>query len=76
MYLTRIALDLNRRETLRALASPHVIHGAVESSVPPGESEKRERNLWRIDYLEPNCYLLVLSTVSYTHLTLPTNREV
>ncbi|MBS3872230.1 MAG: type I-E CRISPR-associated protein Cas6/Cse3/CasE [Firmicutes bacterium] len=61
MYLTRIALDLNRRETLRALASPHVIHGAVESSVPPGESEKRERNLWRIDYLEPNCYLLVLS---------------
>ena len=57
MYLTRVRLNEKRRSTMRALASPAMIHGAVESSFP---GEKRRR-LWRIDCLEGRWYLLVLS---------------
>ena len=34
MYLSRLELDLNKRETMRALASPARFHGAVESAFP------------------------------------------
>jgi CRISPR system Cascade subunit CasE len=44
-----------------ALASPHVLHGAVESSFPRRLNEKRERILWRVDYVPDTCNLLVLS---------------
>ena len=46
-----------RRETMRALSSPQLLHGAVEQSFD-GE---RQRNLWRIDWLGERCYLLLLS---------------
>lgn len=52
MYLSRIALDTGRRETARALYTPSLLHGAVESSFP-GE---RERRLWRIDRLRGQTY--------------------
>lgn len=58
MYLSRIALDANRRETMKALASPQLLHGAVEQSF----DGRRQRNLWRTDWLGGKCYLLVLST--------------
>ena len=58
MYLSRIALDTKKRETMRALASPQLLHGAVEQSF----GRERRRNLWRIDWLGETCYLLVLST--------------
>jgi len=61
MFLSRVALDLQRRDTVRALASPHVLHGAVEASFSGDDKEKRERSLWRIDHLGDLCYLLVLS---------------
>lgn len=61
MYLSRIPLNIKRRNTMRALASPHVLHGAVESSFPRILSEKRERVLWRVDYIREMYYLLVLS---------------
>jgi CRISPR system Cascade subunit CasE len=57
MYLSRIALDANKRETVRLMASPHMLHGAVEGSF---EGERR-RNLWRIDTLGGAPHLLVLS---------------
>lgn len=57
MYLSRITLDANRRETMRALASPHLLHGAIEQSF----DGKKQRNLWRVDWLGDICYLLVLS---------------
>lgn len=57
MFLSRIALDTGRRETLRALYSPRILHGAVESAFP-GE---RERRLWRLDQLGGQTYLLLLS---------------
>lgn len=61
MYLSRIPLNTKRRDTMRALASPNVLHGAVESGFPFRMDGKRERILWRVDYLRDTCYLLVLS---------------
>ena len=57
MYLTKIPLNAARRETMRALSSPGILHGAVERSF----GESRERNLWRIDVLHGTTYLLILS---------------
>lgn len=61
MYLSRIPLNVKRRDTMRALASPHVLHGAVESGFPRSPGGTRERVLWRVDYLEDTCFLLALS---------------
>lgn len=57
MYLSRIPLDITGRATLQALASPSIFHGAVEDAFK-GE---RQRNLWRVDRLKGQYYLLVLS---------------
>ncbi len=57
MYLSRMKLDLTKRETLKALTDPGRIHGAVERSFP-GE---RRRNLWRLDTLNGGFYLMILS---------------
>ena len=59
MYLNRIELNAKRRTTMRALAMPQLLHGAIEDSFP-GE---RRRNLWRIDWLGEKCFLLVLSEI-------------
>jgi CRISPR system Cascade subunit CasE len=58
MYLSRIALNESRRETMEALTSPQLLHGAVEQSF----DGSRKRNLWRVDWLGGACYLLVLSS--------------
>ena len=57
MYLSRIELDSQNRNTMRALNWPVVMHGAIERSF----DDKQERKLWRVDYLHNRCYLLVLS---------------
>lgn len=57
MYLTRMKLDISKRKTMLALSTPSVFHGAVESSF----TGERGRNLWRIDQLGGNYYLLILS---------------
>jgi len=57
MYLSRIALDLNRRETMKALAQPSMLHGAVENCF----NGERERKLWRLDNLNGEQYILILS---------------
>jgi CRISPR system Cascade subunit CasE len=66
MYLTRIALNAKRRETMQALSSPQLLHGAVEHSF----HGSRQRNLWRIDWLGDTCYLLILSVGQgdFTHI--------
>lgn len=61
MNLSRIALDTKRRSTMQALTSPHILHGAIETSLTPHTSEGRERTLWRVDFMGEQCYLLVLS---------------
>ena len=60
MLLSRIKLDPRRRETMKALASPNLLHGAVEQSF----SGPRERRLWRVDTLAGNMYLLLLGRES------------
>ncbi|NLZ28288.1 MAG: type I-E CRISPR-associated protein Cas6/Cse3/CasE [Firmicutes bacterium] len=69
MYLSRVALNTRRRDTMAALASPQRLHAAVESSFPPGLSVKG-RSLWRIDLLANDTYLLVLSEQKpdFTHI--------
>lgn len=57
MYLSRIALDMASRETMRAIASPNVMHGLVERSF----SGEKQRRLWRIDQFNEKYYLLILS---------------
>lgn len=57
MFLSRIELDPQNRNTMRALNWPVVMHGAIERSY----INKDERKLWRVDYLQNRCYLLVLS---------------
>lgn len=60
LYLSRMTLDVTKRKTLQALSSPNLFHGAVESSFDMTEAV-RQRNLWRIDQLNGNYYLLILS---------------
>lgn len=57
MYLTRLLLDGSKRDTMRAMESLNLFHGAVERSFP----SERVRNLWRIDRLQGWPCLLILS---------------
>lgn len=57
MYLSRVYLDQERIETMKAIYRPRLLHGAVEQ----GFAGKRQRRLWRIDRLDEDCQLLVLS---------------
>lgn len=58
MYLSRVILDVNRRETMEGLWAPQKLHGAIERSFV-----ERQHCLWRIDWLNHNCYLLLLSEI-------------
>ncbi len=49
MYLTRMYLNPRRRGTQKFLASPHALHAAVESTIPPSDLAPRGRMLWRVD---------------------------
>lgn len=57
MYLSRIKLDPANRNTLRALSEPKLFHGALENIFPG----PRTRKLWRIDSLNGDLYILLLS---------------
>lgn len=57
MYLSRVKLDISKRQTMRALHSPAIIHCLVENSFK-GE---RKRNLWRLDSLGNQDYLMIVS---------------
>lgn len=57
MYLTRIALNIEKRNTMRALSSPNLFHGAIGSAF----SGERPKVLWRIDRLGKQDYILILS---------------
>ncbi len=57
MYLSRIILDTALRETMKALVSPNIFHGAIESSFDGA----RARRLWRIDNLSGKKYIYIVS---------------
>lgn len=66
MFLSRVVLNANKRETMQALVIPSLMHGAVEQSF----EGSRQRNLWRVDWLGDKCYLLVVSPEKpdFTHV--------
>lgn len=57
MYLSRLELNTTSRETMKALASPSRLHGAVENSF----AGERARRLWRLDTLNGKMYMLIVS---------------
>lgn len=57
MYLSRVTLNTALRETMKALVSPSIFHGAVENSF----DGVRARRLWRIDELNGKKYILIVS---------------
>lgn len=64
MYLTRVPLNVEKRRTMEALASPNMFHGALEAAFPNHIREDAEnggRYLWRIDSLHGTQYLMILS---------------
>jgi CRISPR system Cascade subunit CasE len=69
MYLSRIELNSHLRATMQALQSPNILHGAAEAAFP--RAEEKQRILWRVDWLNGGCYLLLLSErkPDFTHIT-------
>ncbi|MFJ1590529.1 type I-E CRISPR-associated protein Cas6/Cse3/CasE [Kitasatospora albolonga] len=68
-YLSRIRINPLRAQSRRFLASPHVLHGAVQGGFPgpPGA----ERTLWRLDADDPHrpyVYVLSRSRPDWTHM--------
>lgn len=57
MYLSRVMLDITRRDTMLALQNPAMFHGAVEQAFEP----RTGRLLWRLDTLGERRCLLLLS---------------
>ena len=57
MYLSRIELDMKKRDAMKALNNPNMIHGAVASAF----AEEDDRVLWRIDRIGDKAYLLIAS---------------
>ena len=70
MYLSRVELNEYRRETMRAMASPQVMHAAVMASFPAFEGDAGGRILWRTDRVSKALYLLVQSEIrpDFTHI--------
>lgn len=57
MFLSRIVIDPSNRRALQALDNPEILHGMVEACFP-GE---KKRDLWRLDQLNDQMCLLLLS---------------
>lgn len=58
MYLSRIKLNTTNRNTYKFFASLEVAHAAVEAMFSFGD---QSRKLWRLDYLNGQAYILILS---------------
>ena len=59
MYLSRVAIDVKRYESMKALYNLERLHGMVENSF----TDNHNRKLWRIDQLADVEYL---TTERYT----------
>ncbi len=60
MMLSRIEINPYRRETMKALGNPEIMHAAIMGSFPSFGREDG-RILWRIDTLGPSTYIIVQS---------------
>ena len=62
MYLSRVKIDINNRKKVKDLNHLGAYHSWVEECFPDEFAiGKRSRKLWRIDYIDNEIYLLVLS---------------
>jgi CRISPR system Cascade subunit CasE len=61
MFISRVEINPHNRKAMKALASPQMIHAAVESSSPTKIDDNFQRNLWRLDKLGNSLFLLVVS---------------
>lgn len=61
MFLSRVEINPYRRESMKAFASPEVMHAAVMGSFSSFEDKGGDRVLWRVDRLGHAVYLLVQS---------------
>lgn len=72
MYMSRMYLNPQRRQTRELLANPQKLHAAVLSSFPPQSSEITDegRVLWRVDQHRESVALYVVSPAvpSFEHL--------
>lgn len=72
MYLSRMYLNSQRRQTRALLANPQMMHAAVLASFPPDSSAQTTegRVLWRIDQNRETTALYVVSPAvpSFEHL--------
>lgn len=72
MYMSRMYLNPQRRQTRELLANPQKLHAAVLSSFPPPSSETTDegRVLWRVDQTRESVALYVVSPAvpSFEHL--------
>ena len=60
MYLSRVEINPFRRESIKALSSPQIIHAAVMASFP-SFGDGAGRVLWRIDKIGSATYIIVQS---------------
>lgn len=67
MYLSRVAIDTKKAESMKALYNLERLHGMIESSFV----DSRQRNLWRLDQLKGENYILLLSPVPPQTNVLP-----
>ena len=64
MYLSRVVIDTKNRQKMKDLTHVGAYHGWVENSFPNQVRDSQglfPRKLWRIDKLNQNKYLLLIS---------------
>lgn len=66
MYLSRVKINRNERNSVKLLGSLQVMHAAVEGCFNKGDST---RKLWRLDYFYHQPYVLIFSQYEpdFTH---------
>lgn len=73
MYLTRFRMNTGRSGARRLLASPHLMHGAVNTAfpAPPPRTGEQPRVLWRVDrdhQADAKLYIVSPDRPDLTHL--------
>lgn len=61
MYFSRLAINPQRRQAKHLMVDARAMHAAVESAFPPGQGPLETRNLWRLDRMEREVVLYVVS---------------
>lgn len=60
-YLSKLAIDTSRRESVRILSSPRRIHGELTSLPGTEATGDGERLLWRIDHFKNTAWLYLVT---------------